>query len=210
MILMTDSSFLHRTKARRFVTAICFLLLAAVPKLIYADQIYTFSTIPMSGNLSGTPGSTIGWGYSIANQSRTDWLLATNLSADSFAYGTPTLLFDFPEVAPGATVMQLFDPVDSTGLYQIALNAGASNGSVDSGNFILSAQWFNGDPFNGGTFIADAVDARASYSVTVRSTSAVPEPCGSVMSAPVIAAIVGWWAIRRHRDARSLLRNPAA
>jgi len=54
--------------------------------------------------------------------------------SDSFLYGTANLLFDFPEVAPGQTVMESFDPVGLTGLYEDVLNASAPGGSVDSGN----------------------------------------------------------------------------
>lgn len=160
---------------------------------------YTFSLIPDDGNISGAPGDTIGWGYSITNDSTTDWLLATNLNADSFAYGTPTLLFDFPEVAPGATVTELFDPIGMTGLYEDVLNASAPNGAVDSGEFDLSAQWYNGDPFNGGTYIADAVDTDASYSATVTSANAVPEPSTFALMGTEITLVIGWWVFRRRR-----------
>ncbi|HYR88897.1 MAG TPA: hypothetical protein VE422_32780, partial [Terriglobia bacterium] len=66
----------------------------------HADP-FTFSLLPAGGTVSGTPGSTVGWGYTVANLS-TNWLLTTNLSADLFLNGTPNALFDFPILAPGA------------------------------------------------------------------------------------------------------------
>jgi hypothetical protein len=163
--------------ARRLLITAFALAIALIPGQLIGDEIYTFSTIPNSGDISGAPGATVGWGYSITNQSTSDWLLATNLNADSFAFGTPALLFDFPEIAPGTTVTELFDPIGMTGLYEDVLNLSAPNGSVDSGNFVLSAQWYDGDPFNGGNFIADAIDSSAPYMATVNSsTSPVPEP----------------------------------
>lgn len=177
--------------ARRLLLLIPLLLAAPVPSLLLGSDIYTFSTIPGDGNISGAPGATIGWGYSITNESTSDWLLATNLNADSFAFGTPTLLFDFPEVAPGATVTEVFDPIGLTGLYEDVLNNPVPNGSVDSGDFVLSAQWYNGDPFNGGTLIGDAVDTNAAYTATVTSSSSTPEPSSFVLLASGIIAIIG-------------------
>jgi hypothetical protein len=121
MIFKTCSIVRSSGGARRLVLLIPLLLAAPAPSLLGSD-VYTFSTIPGTGNISGAPGATIGWGYSITNESTTDWLLATNLNADSFAFGTPTLLFDFPEIAPGATVTEVFDPIGLTGLYEDVLN----------------------------------------------------------------------------------------
>ena len=189
------------------VLLIPLLLAVTAPILLLGSDAYTFITIPGDGNISGAPGATIGWGYSITNESTSDWLLATNLNADSFAFGTPTLLFDFPEVAPGATVTEMFDPIGMTGLYEDVLNDPVLDGSVDSGDFILSAQWYNGDPFNGGTFIADAVDSDAAYSVTVTSSSSTPEPSSFVLLASGIIAIIGWRMIGNRPLARVKVGN---
>jgi hypothetical protein len=89
---------------------ICFA--AASAATLSADSI-TFSLLPGDGNLSGAPSSLIGWGYSITNNSTADWFLATGLNSDSFSNGTPTSLFDFPEVGPGQTVTEAFDAVNS-------------------------------------------------------------------------------------------------
>jgi len=163
--------------------------------LCRADDVLTFDLIPESGDVSGPAGSTVGWGYSITNESITDWLLTTNLVSDSFLYGSPTPLFDFPEVAPGTTATESFDPVGLAGLYQDVLNASAPAGSLDSGNFVLSAQWYDGDPFNGGNFIADAPDTNAAYSATVTG-SAVPEPGSFLLIAGglLLLGIPGFWS----------------
>ena len=146
--------------------------------LCRADDVLDFDLIPSSGDVAGLPGSTVGWGYSITNESTTDWLLTTNLVSDSFLYGAATSLFDFPEVAPGATVTESFDPINGIGLYELTWDPGAPAGFVNSGNFVLSAQWYDGDPFNGGTYIADALDTNAAYSATVSASgpSGTPEP----------------------------------
>ena len=43
------------------------ILLSAIPAV--ADNIYDFGVLPSTGNIQGAPGSTIGWGYSIQNES---------------------------------------------------------------------------------------------------------------------------------------------
>jgi hypothetical protein len=73
-------------------------LLAIAPAL-RADTV-SFATEPMDGSISGPPGSTIGWGYMIFNDSMTMWFEPTNLSADVFTNGTPLNIFDFPILAP--------------------------------------------------------------------------------------------------------------
>ncbi len=135
----------------------------------YAIPDWTFSTIPASGDVSGSAGSTVGWGYTITNLDSTDWLVLSGLTSDPFANGTPNLLFDFPIVAPGATVSVAYDGV--SGLYELTWDAGAPIGFVNSGRFTASADWYDGDPFGGGTFVAPALDKNAAYSATV-----VPEP----------------------------------
>ena len=73
-------------------------------------------------------------------------------------------------------------------------NASAPGGSVDSGNFVLSAQWYDGDPFNGGNYIADAPDTNAAYSATVIGSGAtsVPEP-GSIFLIITGLGLIGVW-----------------
>jgi hypothetical protein len=91
-------------RLRLLPSTIAVLLLGSV--IASADTMtYTFSTDPPSGNIQGTAGSTIGWGYSIMNKDLTDWLVTTTLASDPFGNGIPNAsLFDFPIVAPGDRV----------------------------------------------------------------------------------------------------------
>jgi hypothetical protein len=160
----------------RSLSAIGILLLSSVTAS--ADSMtYAFSTDPPSGNIMGTDDSTIGWGYSIINNSLTDWLVTTNLASDPFADGIPVAsLFDFPIIAPGATASLAYDPAAATGLFSLTWNADAPIGFTNSGVFTLDAEWWTGDPFAGGSFIQDAAEGTAAYSATVSSPSSVPEP----------------------------------
>lgn len=158
------------------------VLFACLSFPLAADSI-SFTALPPGGSVSGPAGSTVGWGYSITNNSAADWFVSTGLNPDSsFLGGTPTLLFGFPDVAPGATAMETFDPVNGIGLYEFAWDLSAPAKDTNSGNFVLSGQWWGGDPVNGGNFIANAVDTSAAYSATVSSnSSSAPEPSSVVM-----------------------------
>jgi hypothetical protein len=79
------------------------------------------------------PGSTIGWGYALQNQSSSLWLVPSDLNAGTFLNGTPALLFDFPVLGPGASATKDFDPGTSTGLYQLTWDALAPLGFVNAG-----------------------------------------------------------------------------
>ncbi len=169
--------------------ALSLVLLAPAAR---ADS-FTFTTIPANGAISGFPGSTIGWGYTITNQSASDFLVVTGLSADVFQNGTPLVLFDFPIVAPGATVSVPFDPVNGLGLYQLTWDPNAPIGFVNSGTFIVT-----GD-FCTDIFCSNVVQGNqsqsASYSATVIPT---PEPATLLLTASGLSALV----LRRKRSQR--------
>jgi len=145
------------------------LTLAALP--LGAADIYSFSLLPTDGNVAGTPGSTIGWGYSLTNQSSTYWLVTSGLNAGSFQNATPNLIFDFPDLAPGATVTVPFNAAMAAGLYELTWGSSAPLNFTNTGTFVLSAQWWNGNPLGNGTFVTNAPNASQAYAATV-----TPEP----------------------------------
>ena len=176
------------------------ILLAGVP-LSFASAVSAdilFTSIPADGNISGRPGGLVGWGYSITNTDTSNWFVSTNLNSDSFSNGTPTLLFDFPDLAPGTTVTEEFDPVNSIGLFELQWDPTAPIGTVNSGNFILSGEWWDGDPLNGGNFIADALDTSAAYAATVTGSVSTPEPGSFPLLASGFAFMIGCWLVRSH------------
>ncbi len=178
----------------RLFFSVGLLLLLAAPAA-RADS-FTFATIPASGAISGFPGSTIGWGYTITNQSATDVLVFTGLSAGLFQNGTPLVLFDFPIVAPGATVSVPFDPLNGLGLYQLTWDPNAPIGFVNSGTFIVT-----GD-FCTDIFCSNVVQGNqsqsASYAATVVPT---PEPASLTLVAAGLAGVVS--RFRRWRCAQT-------
>jgi hypothetical protein len=167
------------------IKLLCALLgVLSFPASVFADS-FTFSLIPSNGTISGIAGSTIGWGYSITNNSSADWLVPVNLTSSPFADGTPDATpFDFPIVAPGATTTEAYDMATDMGLFALTWDSNAPTGFTNIGVFTLSAEWWSGDPTVAGTFIADADDTTASYSASVSPSSvppAVPEPASFVL-----------------------------
>jgi len=143
------------------------LALLEIP-IAAAMPVWSFSVLPTGGDISGPAASTIGWGYTISNPDPVNSLSLTGLVADPFLNGTPDgSLFDYPIVAPNSTVTVPYN--GSAGLYALTWDATAPSGFVNSGTFVLSADWLDA----GGNFLQAAADQSATYSATV---SAVPAP----------------------------------
>jgi hypothetical protein len=173
---------------RSLLLAVC---LAAIPAM--AADIYTF-TVPDRVTVTSPAGSVTGWGYSLHNESSSLWLVTTDLSAGTFQHATPDLIFDFPDIAPGATVTVPYNPLTPAGLYQIAWDANAPPGFVNSGTFSLTAEWWSGDPLAGGSLASNAPTASQPYTAMV-----TPEPATSGFAAIFLLIFCTVWFLRRCR-----------
>jgi hypothetical protein len=152
----------------------CALYLFCLASVLRADS-FTFDLLPTGGSISGTAGSVIGWGYSITNESTADWLVISHLNSDPFVDATPNVLFDFPILAPGATATASYDHVLGTGLMELALDGSLSTEVINSGNFVLDAEWWSGDPFGNGILLSQANPVSQPYQA-VADPAVVPEP----------------------------------
>jgi hypothetical protein len=178
----------------------CLVILALATLLCSATSAQanpiTFSLLPPNGAIAGAPGSTIGWGYSISNNSAL-WLEVSGLGADPFQHATADAsLFDFPILAPFATWTVAYDPANFAGLFQITWNASAPVGFTNSGLFTLSGNFFDADPLAGGLFVDFAPTQSAAYSASV--AAAVPEP-GTLGLVAMGVGLTGF--VRRRRKA---------
>jgi hypothetical protein len=157
----------------------CGLAVVLMSSPAFADLI-TLDLIPATGDVEGLPGSTVGWGYTITNNS-TDWLQPESLNTDVFLNGTPNSIFDFPAVAPSSFVTLDFSLVATAsctsppcGLYELTWDNGAPLGFSNNGTFTISSEFFDQNPANAGaTDLGAAPDITAGYTAT---TGAVPEP----------------------------------
>lgn len=184
-------------------TSAFFFLLLGFAAVGAADPTFSFATIPSSGDITGAPGDTIGWGYSITNNDSLDYLVLTNLDAGTFLNGTASGLFDFPILAPGQTLTEAFDASVPKGLFELTWNPGAPIGFKNSGEFTVTADWYDGDPFGTGAPIYGLTGVTASqpYSATVvASTVATPEPSGFGVLLACLLVIPTARRIRRRSD----------
>jgi hypothetical protein len=173
--------FRERNSVRAGSQRLCGIVLFSIlfAATTYADT-FTFSTSPASGNLSAAAGSTVGWGYSVTNNSLDQWLIFVSLgSPDSFSNGTLKFdVFDYPIIAPNSMLTRNYD--GTNGLFEFAWDAGVPAGSSNSGTLVLSAEWWSGDPFDEiapGEFLETAPEFTLPYSVTVPvSCNCTPVP----------------------------------
>jgi hypothetical protein len=164
---------------------------------------FTLQLVPASGSISGTPGSTIGWGYILTNSSLTDWLVTTAVSADVFQHATPNaFVFDFPILAPGASLLVPY-VAGVIGLFEMTWDPTAPIGFVNAGLFVVSAEWWSGDPFGAGQLLGLAPDQSVAYSATVTAPPAsVPESSSLIFMTTGFALC--WWARWRRRTTAGL------
>jgi hypothetical protein len=174
-------------------TIVLAVLMAAIPAC--AAEIYTFDLLPSNGSIAGAPGSTVGWGYSIQNESASLWLVTSGLNSGVFTNGTPHLLFDFPIIGPGQTAIVPYDPTTLSGLMALTWNPSAPLGVNNTGSFVLAGEWWNGDPLVNGTFVSSAPDQSQMYTATTSAT--VPEPGSSLVVASSLFLLGSISAFRR-------------
>jgi len=155
-------------------------------QIVLAD--WSFSTIPFDGKISGQPGATIGWGYSITNDDPLNWLVVSGISAGSFQFGTPdSSIFDYPILAPLTSVNVNYD--GTAGLYQLTWDSLAPAGLVNIGTFTLNAELYSSNPYEEGIYIENAGDKLASYEAKV-DAAPVPEPSTILLLATGLASTV--------------------
>jgi len=154
------------------------------------------SLTPMGGAVSGSPGSIVGWGFSIHNPTdflvvaATDFCVSANQPSDlpcasqvqSLGSYTDFSSADFFVVGPSPyskTVTQNFDPngpFGPTGFGSFAINGNAMAGTVFNGEIAIIYDLFAGDPATGGAQIGGDNFISLPASVTVIAPSGVPEP----------------------------------
>jgi len=162
-----------------------------------ADSL-TFVLIPP--DVSGPAGTTVGWGFSITNDSSTDYLDLSGIDSDLFASvnGIPDAsIFPFPNLAPGETATEIYDPAAGLGLFQFTWNLGVATGTTETGKFRLLGAFC--DP-TVNQFCAEdgsatsTVLASAEYSATVAPPSGtlIPEPSTLVFLLSGLLAMGLW------------------
>lgn len=177
--------------------------LVATPSARADGDSLTFTLIP--ADVSGPAGTTVGWGFTITNSpTSTDYLDISEIDSDLFSAtdGTPDAsIFLFPNLAPGQSVTQVYDPVDGLGLFQFTWNPDVPVGTTETGEFRLFGAFCDPtvDQFcaEDGS-VQSTVLATASYSAVVTSpgSTVVPEPSTGLF---LLTGVIGtlFWGSRR-------------
>jgi hypothetical protein len=181
-------------KQRLAITAVLIaMLMSCAASPVYGSSI-TLS--PPSGTISGAPGATVGWGFTISNASDflvvtgSDFCVGADTSPCSNALGTYTDFIgpEFVVVGPppeSSTVSQPFDLTTQTGVGSFTFNSSALPGTNIAGEIVVTYDLFSVSPNSPGFDpITDTVSVgnQLSANATVR-TAAVPEPATLILLA---------------------------
>ncbi len=157
-----------------------------------ADPV-TLTLTPGNGSASGLPGTTVGWGYSITNNS-SDYLVLANsyfcgagqdpiftTCTQSLGTYNDRIAQNFQNnltvIAPGTTVSDMFDAGSGNGLGEYLIDALANPGQTDIGSIVIVYDAFDANPFLGAANqIGGDTDLSANAEVQVAGRTTVPEP----------------------------------
>jgi hypothetical protein len=166
-----------------WVSRLVMVLALAVPALAEATP-FTFTLA--QADISGAPGTTIGWGFTVSNDTD-NWLELNGLNGGTFQHADAQSLFLFPILAPHSSVSVPYG--GGSGLFELTWHTTAPLGFINVGQFVVSAAFWDADPLdpNGANFLEFADDQIAPYSATVIAPTA-PEPATLVLTAIGLAA----------------------
>jgi hypothetical protein len=185
------------------------------------------AALSISGNaiVSGAPGSTVGWGYQIVNN--TSFFLFIDNSAfcgpggdpqftqcaspyngvTNFgpALGTYTdfIANNLTVIAPNATATLGFDAAAMSGIGEYTISPTAIPGSTDPANLatqtsklFVTFQEYNGDPFAGGSQVSGDIEISTPVEAEVQAVVATPEPAAWLLMGSALLMFAGWRAVR--------------
>ncbi len=181
------------------IKSICsFVTLALLAGSLTAAPLLTLD--PPDGNVTGAPGDTVGWGFSIANDTAF-YLVVSSVTPSGFSF-IPGVFSDyiasvnFVVIAPNTTSpVEPFNASLSQGFGQYAIDLGATPPDSDSGTFTVSYDLFVMDPNDPlfdpdqGTFGQEFDPITAS--VTVVDDVDVPEPSTVLLFGAGLAMLLG-------------------
>jgi hypothetical protein len=203
--------------------AITALALAVASPAAYASAVISLD--PSDGVVSGAPGGTVGWGFTMTNG--TYWVAIDSVVVEnetspvSGSSGGFTSYMDLlggltnGVTAPNQTWTLSFAPGSpGTGVGQYVIDPSTPQGAVDSGDFLIYYDEFSADPNTCGSCYVDTLQMfdtngnAPAFTIDVVSASAsTPEPAAGLLMAIGCAAIIGIrvWLTRLRGSPRSSL-----
>lgn len=120
------------------------------------------------GRAFTVPGGKTGWGYAIKNNSPTKWLYVHDIKmlGNVSTLVTPDNgVFNYPLIAPGSSIVALIS--GGHGLGSVSVDASAAPQPVLTGSFVLTGDWWSGDPQKTGTLLCSAGTQSSPYGLVV-------------------------------------------
>lgn len=189
-----------------------------------ADSV-TLTLDPADGTVSGLPGDTVGWGYTLDNNT-SDYLLVSNsffceagedplytscspsLGASSY---NDFIASDFTLIAPGGSAVAAFDAGSNSGVGEYNIDPLASPGQSDSGSLTVVYDLFDADPTAGPANEicqnSDVCDWEVSAAAQVNvngPVSPVPEPRLPILLGFAVVAVIVYRSEAQRRAIKHL------
>lgn len=187
-----------------------YLFLFGMAAMGWPASAFVFTLTPSSGTVTGAPGSTAGWGYSITNSSSQYMVIVNSYFCESgqdplFTTCTQSLgaYSDFiankaTVIPPMSTATLSFSAQTSQGIGGYAIRGGATAGQSDSGSIVIAYDLYTANPFTDPTAQLVGGDAELGATAAVQvagQTTTVPALSDLGMLA--LALLLMAWATRQ-------------
>lgn len=171
-----------------------FKLVAAAVLLAASLPAATLTLTP--DTISGGPGSTIGWSYSLNNDTA-DFIVINGVVANGFdpAFGTFTefAASNFNVVAPSTIFSEAFSLPLLQGFGQFAIAPGATPGSFSTGTFLVGFDRYSSDPqSDGGLGFIDGLGKLEVSFARVDASEPIPEPATLALTGAALVTLLSF------------------
>ncbi len=169
-------------------------LLAATALLSVSLPGATLTLTPAT--ISGAPGSTVGWSYSLVNDTA-NWIVINSVVDSGFnpAFGTFTefAATNFNVVAPNTIFSEAFSLPLLQGFGRFDIAPGATAGTFSSGSFQVGYDTYSSDPnLNGGLDFISGLNTFQISFARVDASAPVPEPATVALTGAALVALLSF------------------
>ena len=178
--------------------SIYLVLTVVLAAAVSAQASVTFSLDPVSGNISGNRGDTIGWGFTVSNDtpywlsvSGSGFVMDKDLSWGTYVDFSTNSVPVAPVFYLNPTLLTMpFNLIDVTGAGSFAISPDTPFGDRATGQITFSYDIYYSDPSKGGAQLLPGGDGHGSFSINATvATTVVPEPSTYLLLAIALVAV---------------------